>query len=111
MANGIQDMFSNPLFLQYLSAAGQDISAGGPIGQNVGRVTEQNIAARSQAKLQNQYLTALGKMLSGDIPEGGKVTMDNKGLKIDVPKAPTAPETPPSAVAPGATTTMVNPFL
>lgn len=72
--------FDNKLLMQYLSAAGQDLLAGGPIGQNVNAVTQQNIRAQN-------YMKLLQRMLGGDVPEGGKITTDNKGMKIDVPKS------------------------
>ena len=71
-------IFENRLFLHYLAAAGQDIGAGKPIGASVGAVTQQNIRAQSMMKL-------LSKMLGGEVPEGGKVTIDSKGMKLDVP--------------------------
>ena len=61
----LNSLFSNKLFLQYLGAAGQDISAGEPIGKNVGAVTQQNIQAQSFAGL-------LGKVLKG----GGDFKLD-----------------------------------
>jgi len=60
-----------PMLLQYLSAAGQDIGAGKPIGANVNAATQKNLAAQSQTK-------SLQKILAG----GGKITQDGKGFTI-----------------------------
>lgn len=70
----------NKLLLQYLAGAGADISAGNPIGGNVNAVTQQNIQAQNFAKL-------LQRMLGGNVPEGGKITMDTKGMKMDIPQS------------------------
>lgn len=80
LAEGAGNLFNNKLFLQYLSSAGQDILAGNPIGENVNAVTQQNISAQN-------YIKLLQKMLGGDIPRDGKVTMDEKGTKFEVPKS------------------------
>lgn len=82
--NGMMNLLKNRLFLQYLTAAGQDIAGGNAIGQNFGAAVQQNIAAQSMADIQNQYLKAL---LGGKIPEGGKVAMDDKGVSIKLPKS------------------------
>jgi len=77
MANPLENM----LLLQYLSGAGQDIGSGNAIGTNVNAITQQNIQSRNFMKL-------LQKMLSGQgVPEGGKMTMDSKGTKIEVPSS------------------------
>lgn len=60
-----------PMLVQYLSAAGQDIGAGKPIGANVNAATQKNLAAQSQAKL-------LQKILAG----GGKISMDGQKFNI-----------------------------
>lgn len=78
--SGLSKLFQNKLFLQFLAGAGADIASGNPIGANVNAVTNQSIANQNYAKL-------LQKMLAGEVPEGGKVTMDNKGLKLDVPSS------------------------
>lgn len=75
MANPLENM----LLLQYLSGAGQDIRAGNPLGTNVNAITQQNIASRN-------FMKMLQKMLGGEVPEGGKITTDAKGTKIEVPK-------------------------
>lgn len=83
-----ESLFNNKLLLQYLAAGGQDIAAGNPIGANVNAVTQQNISAQSQAATIKKTLEMLMKMLRGEnIPEGGKVTMDNKGVKMDIPSS------------------------
>jgi len=68
----------NLLLLQYLSGAGSAISAGQPIGPAVNEVTQQNISARN-------YMKILQRMLGGSFQEGEKMTMDSKGMKINVP--------------------------
>lgn len=60
-----------PMLVQYLSAAGQDIGAGKPIGANVNAATQKNLAAQSQAKM-------LQKILAG----GGKISMDGQKFNI-----------------------------
>ncbi len=72
-----------------LSAGGQDIAAGQPIGKNVAAATQGNIAAQSQAKLNQRYMQILAKMLSGDIDEtgaGNKLTFDDTGMSVKVAK-------------------------
>jgi len=76
--NGLSNLLQNKLLLQYLAGAGADIASGQPIGQNVNAITQQNIAAQNMMGL-------LAKMLAGKVPEGGKITIDNKGTKIQVP--------------------------
>jgi len=75
----LSNLLQNKLLLQYLAGAGADIASGQPIGQNVSAITQQNIAAQNMMGL-------LAKMLAGEVPEGGKITIDNKGTKIQVPK-------------------------
>lgn len=60
-----------PMLVQYLSAAGQDIGAGKPLGANVNAATQKNLAAQSQAKM-------LQKILAG----GGKISMDGQKFNI-----------------------------
>lgn len=60
-----------PMLVQYMSAAGQDIGAGKPLGANVNAATQKNLAAQSQAKM-------LQKILAG----GGKITMDGQKFNI-----------------------------
>jgi hypothetical protein len=67
-------LLENRLLLQYLSAAGQDIGSGRPLGANVHKVTEDVAGATSMAKL-------LQQMLAG----GGKVTMDRDNINIKGP--------------------------
>lgn len=112
-SGGISGLMQNKLFLQYLSAAGQDIAGGEPIGAGVGAVTQQNIAAQSYAKQQERYLNILRGMLAGDVPEGGKMTMDSKGMKIDMPTSLTTPSVPESQVPgeqPRGGMGLINPF-
>jgi len=79
-AAGLSNLLQNRLFLQFLSGAGGAISSGQPIGPALNQITQQNISSQN-------YLKLLQKMLSGEeVPEGGKVMMDSKGTKIDIPK-------------------------
>ena len=73
------NLLENQLLLQYLSAAGQDIGAGNPLGANVNAVTQQQIATRNFTKLIQQ-------MLSGKVPAGGKVMLNEKGLQMHIPQ-------------------------
>lgn len=94
---GLSNLFQNRLFLQYLSAAGQDIGSGNPIGTNVNAVTQQNIGAQSQNKLNEHYIKMLTSILSGKVPAGGKMTMDDKGTKFQIP--PPGPDSSGSQLA------------
>jgi hypothetical protein len=70
----LSNLFSNKLFLQYLSAAGADITAGkGPV--NVNALTQQTIQSQNYKKLLQHLLGS-----------GGKLTADEKGVKMDIPK-------------------------
>lgn len=80
MENGLTNLLQNKLFLQYLAGAGADISAGNPLMTNVNAITQQNIQSQNFMKL-------LQNMLGGEIPEGGKMTMDSKGMKMDIPSS------------------------
>ena len=62
-----------------LAAAGQDISAGKPLGTNTGAAVQGNISSQN-------YMKMLQSMLSGNIPDGGKITMDGKGMTMNIPK-------------------------
>jgi hypothetical protein len=85
--SGLSNLFQNKLFLQYLSGAGGALSAGQPVGPAIHDITQKTIGAQSQAALNQQYMEMLRKMLSGEeVPAGGKVTIDEKGTKLEVPK-------------------------
>jgi hypothetical protein len=77
-------LMSNPLFLQYLGAAGQDIGSGNPIGTNVNAVTQNTIGAKSKANLHAKYLKSL---LSGEMPANMKLSMDRDGASIKIPRS------------------------
>lgn len=70
----ISDLFKNKLFLQYLSAAGQDIASGNPISTNTNATTQQQIGSQNMAKL-----------MSNLISNGGKMTIDNENVKMNAP--------------------------
>ena len=73
--SGLGDLFQNKLFLQYLAAAGQDISSGEGIGTNVNKVTQQNISSQN-------YMKMLQQMLG---PDDTKGTVSKDGIKMDIP--------------------------
>ena len=83
----MDNLMQNKLFLQYLSGAGGAMSSGQPVGPVLDTITQQNIAAQSKAKLNEKYMKMLQQMMAGEVPTGGKVTMDEKGMKFDVPKS------------------------
>ena len=76
MANGINDLLQNKLFLQYLSAASQDIGSGEAIGTNVNAVTQQSIKAQNYAKRQKAQMEMFQKMLGGEDSALGDLTPD-----------------------------------
>lgn len=78
MAN-LNNALDNKLLLQYLSAAGQDISSGQPISTNVNQVTQQNIASQNFNKLLNLML---GASVTPDNPM--KVSTDGNKFKFDL---------------------------
>ena len=72
------DLLKNKLFLQYMAAAGQDLSQGKPLGANVNATTLQNIGSQNFAKL-------MGIFPGGNIPKDGKIELTADGAKINVP--------------------------
>lgn len=83
----MENLLQNRLFLQYLSGAGGALSSGQPVGATLDAITQQNIAAQSKAKLNERYMKIMKQMMGGEIPTKGKMTMDETGLKFDVPKS------------------------
>ena len=78
MAGDLNSLLQNKMFLQFLSAGGQDIMQGTG-GANLGGAVQQNIASQN-------FMKMMSKMLAGDIPEGGKITIDGKGMtQLNVP--------------------------
>ena len=73
---GLGGIFSNKLFLQYLSGVGSALNEGKPVGPALNQITVQNIAAQNKAKLNQTYMNMMRKLLAS----GGKV--DQKGLTI-----------------------------
>jgi len=73
----LNDLFTNKLFLQYLTAGGSDLLSGNPFGTNVNAVTNQNIASQNFMKLMQQ-------LLSGDET---KATIGKDGMKLQLPAA------------------------
>ena len=87
----ISELFSNPLFLNFLAAAGKDMSAGKPFGENLGTAVMQNIGAQSQFGLeqsqgQNPMLQMLTQMMSGQLVPGSSMKMSDDGkLNLSLP--------------------------
>jgi len=75
----LNNLFQNKMFLQFLSAAGQDVSAGRPPGQALGGAVQQNIASQNFSKL-------MAGILKGNVPEGGSMKVDSKGFSLNLPK-------------------------
>ncbi len=115
-------IFQNKLFLQLLSAAGQDVSQGNPFGTNVSAVTNQAITAENYRQF---VMTMLGPKR---IP-GGTATIDDKGIGFKIPAnffdgfdpmggggvmgggvAPTTPAAPTAPKPTGAGGQVPNPF-
>jgi len=78
--NALSDLFQNKLFLQYLSGAGAAIGSGKNIAEGLNPITQQNISSQN-------YMKLLKKMLEGNIPDGGKMTMDKDGLSMKIPSS------------------------
>jgi len=99
------ELLKNPLFLSMMSQAGASIN---PNMAGMNQLTQNVIGSQSAMKI-------LSKMLGGEIPEGGKLSMDSKGMKLEVPVSALstsqesntmAPQTmAPQAVAPAQTPT------
>ena len=75
MWEGLGNLLQNKLFLQYLSGAGADISAGRGLGPNINAITQQNIQAQN-----------FMKMLQYMLGTGGKASMDSTGMKLSIPQ-------------------------
>jgi hypothetical protein len=73
----------NNMLLYYLSGAGRAIGGQGSFADVLGGMTQQHIAAQSQAKTQQGYIKMLSNLLGG----GAKITMDRDNMNI---KAPTS---------------------
>lgn len=78
---GEASLMDNKLLWQYLSAFGSSFGQGGDWMGALNQVTQQNIGAQNQAGL----IKVFGDMLKGNVPEGGKITMDKDGMKLNVP--------------------------
>ena len=82
----LNKLLSNKLLLQYMSGAGGALMQGEPIGPALNQITQQNIAAQSQAAANKKTLQMLAEMLGGKLAPGSSMKMDDKGnLKIDLP--------------------------
>lgn len=78
MGGDPNNLLQNQLFLQYLSSLGSAISADQPVGPALDKVTQQSIASQN-------FMKMMSRMLAGDIPEGGKITVDGKGTSMVIP--------------------------
>ncbi len=79
----LNSLLQNKMFLQFLMAGGQDIMQGTG-GANLGGAVQQNIA--SQNITSPEFQKSLAAMMRGEIPEGGKIVMDGKGMtQMNVP--------------------------
>lgn len=85
-SGGLNKLLQNRLFMQYLSSAGAGLTQD-PTMQALDSITQQNLAAQSQSGLNQKYMQMLQGMMSGKIPEGGKVVQTDKGTKIEIPQA------------------------
>lgn len=86
MANGNTGLLDNRAFLATLLGAGQSMQAGQPISAGINPVLMQTLGAQSQYELNKRYMQMFASMLRGDVPEGGKLTMDSKGMSLNMPK-------------------------
>lgn len=100
----VSELLKNPLFLSMISQAGASIN---PNMAGINQLTQNVIGSQNLMKI-------LSKMLSGEVPEGGKLSMDSKGVKVEVPvsalstsqeSSTTAPQTmaPAQTAAPAST--------
>lgn len=76
----LSNIFQNKLLQQLLAAEGADLMGNTP-GRNLGGAIQTNIASQN-------YMKVLEKMLGGQIPDGGKITQDSKGMTIAIPPVP-----------------------
>jgi hypothetical protein len=87
-AGGANSLMQNKLMWQLLSAGGQDLLAGQPIGANVHQVTNQNIRAQNFAK-----------MLQDMLGQGGKLSMNADGLSFKVPTSALGNQSAPAGTS------------
>lgn len=121
----IGKLLENKLFLQYLAGAGGAMSAGEPIGPTLNQITQQNIAAQSQATVNEKTLKMLTEMMSGKLLPGssmkkgldGKITLDIPGNAFSGGGTPAMNEaarmqsTGIVSTEPTGGATRINPFL
>lgn len=92
------ELFKNPLFLQYLSGAGNALASPHPAGaSNLPSALDQV----TQGMITNKnYWGMLKKVLGGEVPEGSSVKYDKSGMKLTIanPAAVAGGPTPPSAL-------------
>lgn len=80
---GLEGLFQNKLFLQYLSGMGGALSAGEPIGPALNQVTQQNISAQNFNKL---LAKLMGDAANPETP--GKVSFDGTKLTYNTELGP-----------------------
>ena len=72
----IGKLLENKLLLQYMAGAGGAMSAGEPIGPALNQITQQNLAAQSQATTNKKTMQMLARLLG----KGVDFKSDEKGL-------------------------------
>uniref|UniRef100_A0A6M3KEH1 Uncharacterized protein n=1 Tax=viral metagenome TaxID=1070528 RepID=A0A6M3KEH1_9ZZZZ len=90
----MSNLFQNKLFLQYLSGAGNAISQGQPAAPALNQITQQSIAAKSQADLETELkkgkqsnqlqgiMKMVQQMLGGEGIGDSKMTLSKDGLTL-----------------------------
>lgn len=79
----LEQLFSNPLFLQMLGTMGPEIAAGGSGMQGLGGIINQQTTGKSMTGLMGLFQ----KMLKGELAEGTEMKLSgDKGLTMSIPK-------------------------
>ena len=71
----------NNLLLQYMSGAGAELAGPGSFAAGLNKMTQQNIAAQSMHKTNQNYIQMLKEMLN----KGGKINLDKDNISIKAP--------------------------
>ena len=74
-------ILENNLLLQYMSGAGAEIAGPGSFAAGLNKMTQQNIAAQSQHKTNQNYIQMLKEMLN----KGGKIGISKDDINIKAP--------------------------
>jgi len=79
----LEQLFSNPLFLQMLGSMGPEIAAGGQGTEALGGIINQQTTGKSFTGLMGLFQ----KMLKGELAEGTEMKLSgDKGLTMSIPK-------------------------